>query len=164
MLKWCWVLLILVLLASCLDNDVCLRGSDNALVINFKKLSDGTTDTVTVQNIHSNGTNVYYYLNDPDVVDTIPYKGSTGISAISKDVVLLVNPYGNETEFTFNNFRGDTLTLKVGYKTEVRFVSEECGSERLQYDLRIIETTFDSARVVQRNLNKGRSTNIEIYH
>lgn len=164
MLKWCGVLLIFVVLTSCLDNDICLRGSDNALVINFKRLSDGLTDTVTLQNIHSNGTNAYYYLNTPDVVDTIPYKGSSGISAISKDVIVLVNPYANQSQFTFNNFRGDTLTLTVGYKTEVRFVSEECGSERLQYDLKIIETSFDSVRVVQRNLNRGRSTNIEIYH
>lgn len=157
MQKACWVLFIflIVLGGSCLDNDVCLRGADNALVIEFKKLSDGLADTVTFMNIEAEGTNAVFYLDDPDVMDTL---------IVDEAAVVTINPYAGETNFTFNNFGGDTVTLKVGYKTEVRFVSEECGSERLQYDLKILETTFDSVRVVRHSLNKGQSTNIEIYH
>jgi hypothetical protein len=158
MQKACWVLIIflLVLGGSCLENDVCLRGADNALVIEFKKFSEGVTvtDTVTLQNIQAEGTNaVFYYEVPEDTVNTL-YDGA----------IVTVNPYAEETLFTFNNFEGDTLILRVGYKTEVRFVSEECGSERLQYDLSIMETTFDSVRVVSNSLNKGESTNIEIFH
>lgn len=160
MLKWCGVLLIGVLLGSCLDNDICLRGADNALVINFKKISDGLEDTVTLQNIEALGTNAVFYLDDPDTINTIPSVKQD----LSSDVIVLVNPYADSTQFTFNNIRGDTLVLTVGYKTEVRFVSEECGSERLQYDLKVLRTTFDSVRVVSKSLNKGRSTNIEIYN
>lgn len=138
-----------------MDNDTCLRGADNALVIEFKKLSDGLTDTVTFRNIEAEGTSAVFYLDDPDVMDTL---------FVDEAAVVTVNPYTAETLFTFNDFRGDTLILRVSYKTEVRFVSEECGSERLQYDLRIVETTFDSVRVVSNSLNKGQSTNIEIYH
>lgn len=157
MQKACWVLIIflIVLGGSCLDNDVCLRGADNALVIEFKKLSDGLSDTVSFMNIEAEGTNGVFYLQDPDIMDTL---------IVDEVAVVTVNPYAEETLFTFNNFEGDTLTLQVGYKTEVRFVSEECGSERLQYDLRIVNTTFDSVRVVRTSLNKGQSTNIEIYH
>lgn len=157
MQKACWVLIIflVVLGGSCLDNDVCLRGADNALVIEFKKLSDGLADTVTFMNIEAEGTNAVFYLDDPDVMDTL-FEDDAAI--------VTVNPYAEETLFTFNNFRGDTVTLKVSYKTEVRFVSEECGSERLQYNLKVLETTFDSVRVVSSSLNKGQSTNIEIYH
>lgn len=150
--------MIFILLGSCLDNDICLRGADNGLVINFKKLSDGLEDTVTLQNIEALGTNGVFYLDDPDTVNIIPSAG------LSSDITLLVNPYADSTRFTFNNIRGDTLILTVGYKTEVRFVSEECGSERLQYDLKVLRTTFDSVRVVRRNLDKGRFTNIEIYN
>lgn len=157
MQKACWVLIIflVVLGGSCLDNDVCLRGADNALVIEFKKLSDGLADKVTFMNIEAEGTNAVFYLDDPDVMDTL-FEDDAAI--------VTVNPYAEETLFTFNNFRGDTVTLKVSYKTEVRFVSEECGSERLQYNLKVLETTFDSVRVVSSSLNKGQSTNIEIYH
>lgn len=159
MQKACWVLIIflVVLGGSCLDNDVCLRGADNALVIEFKKFSDGVaiSDTVTFMNIEAEGTNAVFYLDDPDVMDTL---------FVDDAAVVTVNPYAEQTRFTFNNFKGDTLTLTVGYKTEVRFVSEECGSERLQYDLKVLETTFDSVRVVSNSLNKGKSTNLEIYH
>lgn len=138
-----------------MDNDICLRGADNALVLEFKKFSDGVAvdDTVTFMNVEAAGTNAVFYLEDPDVMDTLEEK-----------TVVTIDPYAKETLFTFNNFRGETKTLRVGYKTEVRFVSEECGSERLQYDLNVLETTFDSVRVVRNSLDKGRSTNIEIYN
>lgn len=159
MQRACWVLIIFltVLGGSCLDSDICLRGADNALVIEFKQFVDGVAvaDTVTFLNIEAEGANGIFYLDDPDVLDTL---------RVDEVAIVTVNPYTEETLFTFNNFKGDTLLLKVGYKTEVRFVSEECGSERLQYDLKVLATTFDSVRVVSRNLNKGQSTNIEIYH
>lgn len=157
MQRACWVLIIflLVLGGSCLDNDICLRGADNALVIEFKKFVEGipVTDTVTFLNIEAEGTNAVFYLEDPDELDTLESK-----------TVVTIDPYAEETLFTFNDFRGETETLRVGYKTEVRFVSEECGSERLQYNLRVLETSFDSVRVIRNSLNKGRYTNIEIYH
>ncbi len=160
MQKACWVLIIflLVLGGSCLDNDICLRGADNALVIEFKKFLDGVavTDSAIFLNIEAEGTNGVFYMNDTtDILDTLNL------------AVVTVNPYAEETLFTFNHYGGDSLVakvLRVGYKTEVRFVSEECGSERLQYDLQILETTFDSVRVVSSSLNKGQSTNIEIYN
>lgn len=156
MQKWCWVLLIFILLGSCLDNDICLRGADNALVIEFKKFSEGVavSDTVTFLNIRADDV-ALFYATSPDVLDTL---------FADESAVVTINPYGEETLFTFNNFRGATKTLRVGYKTEVRFVSEECGSERLQYDLKVLDTSFDSVRVVRNSLDKGRSTNIEIYH
>ncbi|HMV07575.1 MAG TPA: hypothetical protein PK325_02715 [Cyclobacteriaceae bacterium] len=157
MQRACWVLIIflLVLGGSCLDNDICLRGADNALVIEFKKFVEGipVTDTVTFLNIEAEGTNAVFYLEDPDVTDTLRSK-----------VVVTINPYANETLFTFNDFKGVTKTLRVGYKTEVRFVSEECGSERLQYDLKVLETSFNTVNVIRKNLDKGRSTNIEIFN
>jgi hypothetical protein len=163
MQKACWVLIIflIVLGGSCLDNDVCLRGADNALVIEFKKFSEGIAvdDTVTFLNIEAEGTNVVFYRNDTtDVLDTL---------VENEEAIVTVNPYADETLLTFNHYGGDSLVskiLRVGYKTEVRFVSEACGSERLQYDLIILETTFDSVRVVSNSLNKGQTTNIEIYH
>jgi hypothetical protein len=158
MQKACWVLIIflIVALGSCLDNDICLRGADNALVIEFKKLSDGLADTVTFLNIEATGVDSVFYKDFPeDLTDTL---------FVDDVATVAVNPYAESTFFRFNDFRGEPQTLEVGYKTEVRFVSEECGSERLQYNLKVIGTSFDSVRVVRNSLNKGRSTNIEIYH
>lgn len=156
MQKACWVVIIFVVVAlgSCLDNDICLRGADNALVIDFIKFSEGEPidDTVTLLNITAAGADSIFYGGTGDKLDTVT------------SVTLAVDPYTSSTTFTFHNFRGATQILEVGYETEVRFVSEECGSERLQYDLKILSTTFGSAKVIRSSLNKGRSTNIEIYN
>lgn len=157
MQKACWVLVIflVVALGSCLDNDICLRGADNALVIEFKKRSDNLADTVTFMNIKAAGVDSIFYRDYPmDLRDTL---------FADDKATVTVNPYVGATFFTFNDFQGGTQTLEVSYKTEVRFVSEECGSERLLYDLKIVSTSFDDARVIRNSLNKGRSTNIEIY-
>lgn len=156
MQKACWAVIIFVVVAtgSCLDSGICLRGADNTLVIGFKKFSEGVAvdDTVIFMNVQVTGADSIFYGGAGDKPDTLT------------SIRLAINPYTNSTFFTFNNFGGQTQTLEVGYETEVRFVSQECGSERLQYNLSIIATTFDSVRVVSSNLNKGRSTNLEIYH
>lgn len=151
--KWCWVLLIFILLGSCLDNDICLRGADNALIFGFMKLSDGKADTVVLFNIEATG------------VDSVFYKdyGTDLRDTLAQQAQVTVNPYGDTTQFIFN-YVDEVKQITVGYKTEVRFVSEDCGSERLQYDLKILSTDFDSVRVVRSSLNKGKSINIEIYN
>ena len=67
-----------------MDSDICVRGDDNALVIEFKKLSDGLADTVTFMNIEAEGTNAVFYLDDPDVMDTL---------IVDEAAVVTVNPY-----------------------------------------------------------------------
>ncbi len=153
MKNWSWIFFVLLIVSACLDDADCLRSADNALVISFKKLSDGKADTVILYNISALGADsIFYKSSEPDELDTL--NGSA---------LLAVNPYATETLFTFS-FDGEDKTLKVGYKNETRFVSEECGSERVQYNLTILETQFDSVRVVNRLLSTSRTTNIEIYN
>lgn len=145
--------MIFILLGSCLDNDICLRGADNALIFGFIKLSDGKADTVVLFNIAATGVDsVFYKDHGIDLRDTL-----------AQQAQVTVNPYSDTTQFTFQ-YPNEVRTITVGYSTEVRFVSEDCGSERLQYDLKILSTDFDSVRVVRSNLNKGNSINIEIYN
>lgn len=126
------------------------------MVIEFKKRSDNLADTVTFLNIEAVGVDSVFYKDSPeDLMDTL---------FVDDVAIVAVNPYAVSTFFTFNDFRGETKTLEVSYKTEVRFVSEECGSERVLYDLKIASTSFGDVRVIRNSLNKGRSTNIEIYH
>lgn len=142
----------LLIVSSCLEDADCLKRGDNALVISFKKLSDGKADTVVFYNVSAEGADsVFYKSSEPDELDTL------------SAALLAVNPYGNETLFTFT-FESASKTLKVGYKNEIRFVSEECGSEQIQFNLTILETQFDSVRVVNSVLSTSRATNIEIYN
>jgi len=122
-------------------------------MISFIKLSDGEADTVVLYNVTAAGADsIFYKSSEPDELDTL--NGSA---------LLAVNPYAEETLFTFL-FETEEKTLKVGYKNEIRFISQDCGSERVQYNLTVLETQFDSVRVVNEVLSISRSTNIEIYN
>ena len=141
------------LASSCLESADCIKNGDTALVISFKKLSDGKADTVALYNISAEGSDsVFYKTANPDPLNTL-----IGSAIVS------VNPYAEETLFTFL-LETQTVTLKVGYRNEIRFISEECGSDRVQRDLTILETQFDSVRVVNPVLTKNRTPNIEIYN
>ena len=152
--NWCWIVIVLTILSSCLDSPECLRSADNSLKIKFTRLSDSKPDTVILFRIVATGADSIFYKSsvEPDELDTL-----------NGTALLSVNPFADETLFTFV-FDGDEKILKVGYKNEIRFVSEECGSERTQYDLKILETQFDSVRVVTNRLSKNSQTNIEIFN
>jgi hypothetical protein len=154
MRNWCWVIIVTVIASSCLDDPNCIRTGDTALVISFKKLADGKADTVVLYNISAEGSDSIFYKKstEPDKLDTL--NGSA---------LLAVNPYADETLFTFL-FQTGVVTLKVGYRNEVQFISEECGSDRIQSHLKILETQFDSVRVVNPVLSINRTPNIEIYN
>lgn len=153
MKNWCWILFVMIIVSSCLDDPDCVRTADTALVINFKRLSDNKADTVILYSISAVGTDsIFYKSTEPDELDTL--NGSA---------LLSVNPYADETLFKFL-FPLEQKTLRVGYKSVTRFISEECGSERNQYDLTILETQFDSVRVVNPALSANRTPNIEIFN
>lgn len=155
MKNWCWILFVLIIVSSCLDDPDCVRTADTALVINFKRLSDSKVDTVILYNVIAAGSDsIFYKSSEPDELDTLN----------NGEVLLAVNPYAEETMFTFLFQAGIERTLKVGYKSTARFISEECGSERNQYDLTILETQFDSVRVVNPVLSINRTPNIEIFN
>jgi thiamine pyrophosphokinase len=156
MKKWCWIILLFTLLGSCLDEPDCFLSADTALVINFKKITNGKADTTLVFNkVVALGTDSVFYQQQPDKTDTL------------KSITLAVNPFASEILFTFYVVPEESVeqevTLRVGYKKRTRFISEECGSEELVYDLQILETQFDSLRVVNNRLTKNRPTNLEIF-
>lgn len=153
MKNWCWIIIVLVSASSCLDNADCIKNGDTALVVSFKKLSDGLADTVTLYNVTAAGSDSVFYKSS----------GVDGLDVLNGSALLSVNPYAEETLFTFF-FETQQVTLKVGYKNEVRFISEECGSDRVQRDLTILETQFDSVRVVNNVLTRNRTPNIEIFN
>jgi hypothetical protein len=148
---WYWIILLSVTVGACLDDPECLRKADTALVINFKKIANGKADTLVFYNISAIGSDSVFYKDQPeDLRDTLT------------SVLLAVNPYLQETTFALQ-LEGEQVLLKVGYKSRTKFISEDCGSEQLLYDLKILETQFDSVRIVNPVLTTARKTNIEIY-
>lgn len=144
--------LLLLTLFSCLDQPDCLRTSDTALVVSFRKLEGGARDTVVLYQVIALGADSIFY-SPGNVPDTL-----RGVNAL-----LAVDPFSTETSFTFY-FHENEKELRVGYNREMRFVSDECGSELFLSSLEILSTTFDSVRVVNRQLSKSRTVNIEIFN
>ncbi|MBX2964528.1 MAG: hypothetical protein KF845_00180 [Cyclobacteriaceae bacterium] len=144
--------LLLLPLFSCLDQPDCLRTADTALVISFRKLEGGARDTVVLYQVAAAGADSVFY-SPANVPDTLK-----GVNAL-----LAVNPFNTETLFTFY-FHESEKELHVGYNRQVRFVSDECGSEVFLSSLEILNTTFDSVRVVNHQLTKSRVVNIEIFN
>lgn len=144
--------LLLLPLFSCLDQPDCLRTSDTALVVSFRKLEGGARDTVVLYQVIALGADSIFY-SPGNVPDTL-----RGVNAL-----LAVDPFSTETSFTFY-FHENEKELRVGYNREMRFVSDECGSELFLSSLEILSTTFDSVRVVNRQLSKSRTVNIEIFN
>ena len=136
---------------SCLDQPDCIRTSDTALVIDFRKILTGERDTVIIFQITAAGADSIFY-SPGNVPDTL-----RGVSAI-----LSINPFDVETLYTFY-LPGLERTLRVGYNKEARFIYEDCGSEIFYSSLYIIETEFDSVRIVNNELTKNRLVNIEIF-
>ena len=150
MKKAFWILFLP--LFSCLDQPDCLRTADTALVVAFRKLEGGVRDTVVLYQVVATGADSIFY-SPGNVPDTLRGTNAT----------LAVSPFSNETFFTFY-FHQNQKELLVGYRREARFISDECGSEIFLSSLEILNTTFDSVRVVNRQLTRNRTVNIEIFN
>jgi len=77
---------------------------------------------------------------------------------------LAVDPNTTETEFVFvYEKRSDTLVL--GYTTQTRVLSPDCGSYNYQNNLTVKYSTFGTNRVIiiEPRLLNSVQTNVEIY-
>ena len=142
----------LAALFSCLDEPDCIKTADTALIIQFKKLIDGKNDTLIFYRVEAEGSDSIFYGQNPDVLDTLE----------GQPLVVAIDPFSDFTSFTFFLPLLDRR-LKVGYSRSTRFISEDCGSESFFLQLTVLESEFDSVKIVSPVLSEERTTNIEIY-
>ena len=77
---------------------------------------------------------------------------------------MLLNYFEDETTFFFDP--SDTVHhfLRLGYVSQAQFVSENCGEKFVLSELQILETTYDSVRLVRDTPNsQGGIIHIEIF-
>lgn len=149
--KALWFLFFLMMsVSSCLEDPDCFLLNNNVVQISFRKLWDGTTDTVTFIGIFAENA----------VKDSVFYSNST----ISNGTVTLpLNYLENQTIYTFRQPQ-DTSQLTLYYASKAQFVSEDCGERFVLTDLTVGSHGFDSVRVVNSNLSNNPSApNIIIY-
>ncbi len=145
MLKRGYWFVLLVLAGSCLDKPDCYQLNNNYAGITFSKLYDGKSDTLSIIGITSPASDSVFY----------PFLRATGLQ-------LELNPYEPSTEYFIETTMG-TYRLVLGYRSEIKFVSEDCGTSTQLSDLEIENADFDSVRLVNQILTDPAQTNLQAY-
>ena len=141
-----WFLVFLLLAAACLDEPDCFSLNNDLIGISFKKLADRSIDTVEFTRIR---------VIEPPLLfseDTV------------SSVTLALNYFENETTFFFES-EDTTRMLRLGYISQLQFVSEDCGEKFVLSRLRVLEHSFDSVRLVSDvpTRDGAAATQIEIF-
>ena len=144
--KSAWLLFLMMMAAACLDEPDCYLLNNQFIGISFKKLEDSSADTVSLAGL---GT------VDPLLI----FSGDTTISRL----YLPLNHFVDETSFFFENAEGIEV-IRLGYVSQVQFVSENCGEKFVLSGLRIMEHSFDSVRLISDTpTREPNTTHIEIF-
>jgi hypothetical protein len=142
-----WFFVFALMAISCLDQPDCFSLNNNIVGIGFKKLSNKTSDTLTLRSVIAAGTDSIFL---------------TDMRITGKNLPL--NIYGDSTTFYFEGLdKVYDLTLK--YSSKSQFVSEDCGGRFVITGLQAFSKTFDSVRVAA-STPKSRDiagTNIEVF-
>lgn len=140
------ILIIALMATACLDEPDCYQLNNYIVGIAFKKLADSKADTVS-------------FLSFGTVEPLQQFYGDTTLSRL----FLPLNYFVDETTFYFET--PDTVRLlRLGYLSQVQFVSEECGEKFVLSKLRVLEHSFDSVRLVlDTPTEEARVTQIEIF-
>jgi hypothetical protein len=120
----------MLMMVSCLDEPDCYSLNNYFVGVSFKKVATSGADTVVFQNIRT---------EEPPLL----FADSGAISRIT----LEVNYFIDETTFYFQE-ADTTRMLKLGYTSQPQFVSENCGGRFVLSNLRVLEHSFDSVRLV----------------
>ena len=142
-----WLLALMVVTAACLDEPDCYNLNNDVIGISFKKLEDSRTDTVSL---------VAFGVVEPPLL--------AGLDTTISRAFMLLNYFEDETTFFFDP--SDTVHhfLRLGYVSQAQFVSENCGEKFVLSELQILETTYDSVRLVRDTPNsQGGIIHIEIF-
>lgn len=128
--KSAWFLLMLFVTAACLDEPDCYNLNNYVVGISFKKIENSATDTVFVTEF---GT----------VEPPLLFLVDTSFSRLN----LPLNYFQDETAFFFADM-DTTRILRLGYTSQAQFVSENCGEKFVLSQLRVLEHSFDSVRLI----------------
>ena len=137
----------MLMTAACLDEPDCFHLNNDLVGIAFRKLADSKADTVFLSRAGTEEPALVFY------ADTI----------VSR-LTFPLNYFENETTFMFEDSTNTVRRLRVGYTSQAQFVSENCGEKFVLTDLRIIEHSFDSVRLlIDAPSSEFGAIHIEIY-
>lgn len=141
------VLIFGIFLSACFENPDCIDLRNNFVGFTFKKMYDGSQDTVGVLGVTVSGTDSVFY--------EFPNVG--GPIHIPLDVS------GSQQSFVFDLLSGP-YSMILGYQSKTQFESVDCGPRFVLSDLNILQSNFDSVRVTSSTpFSEASGSNIDIY-
>jgi hypothetical protein len=144
-------LIFLILVFSCRNEIDCTNTSSNISKSVFVDSVSGEIISLTFDSILI-----------LDFTDTILYDTVN----VSDTIELPLNPFSAESEFLFFSRESDTIpivdTLRLGYETRQRLISEECGATQSFIQLDTLFHTFDSVFIQSSNVNTLNEINLRI--
>ena len=141
-----WVLIVLLLTATCLDEPDCFHLNNNYVGISFKKLEDSSTDTMVVTGLAT-------------LQPALRFADDTSFSRVT----LPLNYFADETTYLFGTADG-IKSLELTYVSQAQFVSENCGEKFVLSGMRVGRHSFDSVRLIYDTpSSEGGIIHIEIF-
>jgi hypothetical protein len=140
-----WFIFSLLLAVSCLDEPDCYQLNNNKIGIAFRVMGSSLLDTLALVSVD---------------VEGIRFSDFDSVLATGGDFQL--NFFQDNTGFIFTR-PGRTDSLKLGYRVQPQFVSEDCGSRYLLSELQSLENTFDSVRIVSKTPSRSGGRHVEIF-
>jgi hypothetical protein len=143
--KTTWIFSVCLLCLACLDQPDCFNLTNNTVAIGFKKVADGSADTLAILEIQVVGADSAFIEIDTTI--------TTGLQL----------PLDYLTDQTFLSIKDieRTQSFTVGYSTQSQFVAEECEPRFILSNLKILAADTDSLSITSRN--PGSGTNVNLY-
>ncbi len=145
-MKIYWVMLILFSIAGCSEIVDCKRETKTTARISFFKKTDGTSLEISFDTITAIGTDsIFFTAKDTLSIYDIP-----------------LDPNSINTTFIFIR-ASVTDTLNLGYENQFVIIDEDCAPEIAFNNLEILNTSFDSLKIVESRLLIAVENNIKIF-
>lgn len=122
---------IFLVAGACLDEPDCYLLNNNVVGIAFKQLADPAKDAEVDLKAMGSLTPPLLFFTD------------TSLTRLT----LPLNYLEDETIYFFVT-GSDTSLLRLGYRSQAQFVSEDCGERYFLTQLRVVEHDFDSVRLI----------------
>lgn len=136
--------ILLILLASCLDEPDCISTASNKVAISLRRIAEDSARTVKFDRILVSGTDSVFYESDSLSFLHLP-----------------VNPATTETTFRFYyELKMDSLVLS--YTRETKVVSPQCGAFNYFQELSVVSTSFGQVIVDNSQLSISGTANLTI--
>lgn len=90
------------------------------------------------------------------------YAPEETIDALTR-VTVDVNPYSDTTTLIFSMESEADHVMTFAYNRITRLISPDCGTETLINGLQIVDSDFDSVRIINPILLESTAVNIEVF-